>query len=323
MRRRVVPAGIAVTSLAAWTAVARADFVLPTPHKSGPNVTIAADAVNDTLDVVSKRDRRCEPRVQRGNGTLTHDPPPQDMLDAFAVLRRPATAADAFEPELRIPFTGQVAVDYVRRARVLPDGTAVYVVPSLRARPTIAKRPGFCSAREREALEHRLRGKPAQARRAARRLLRNYHNGQREAASRPPPPGLFVFAFGPDGDGGGGGGSDVREIRRYGALNASYVRGRGSRLIGLIPDGVATIDFTFARGHSLGLGPDSGHDRVYRAVYRRTAAVVDNIVYLTVPRLPGDALFNRQVWHAADGTVVNTIKPPSGQGLWSGTVTPG
>jgi hypothetical protein len=49
----------------------------------------------------------------------------------------------------------------------------------------------------------------------------------------------------------------------------------------------------------------------YRKIYRRTAAVVDNVVALTVPRLPGDALFNRQVWHAADGTVVNTIKPPS------------
>jgi hypothetical protein len=41
MRRRVVLAGIAVTRLAAWTAVARADLVLPTPHESGPNVTIA------------------------------------------------------------------------------------------------------------------------------------------------------------------------------------------------------------------------------------------------------------------------------------------
>jgi hypothetical protein len=49
---------------------------------------------------------------------------------------------------------------------------------------------------------------------------------------------------------------------------------------------------------------------VYRTVYRRTAAVVDNVVYLTVPRLPGDALFNRQVWHAPDGSVVNTVKPP-------------
>jgi hypothetical protein len=74
---------------------------------------------------------------------------------------------------------------------------------------------------------------------------------------------------------------------------------------------VARIDFTFARGRSLDLGPGpSGRDRVYRTVYRRTAAVVDNVVYLTVPRLPGDALFNRQVWHAPDGSVVNTVKPP-------------
>jgi hypothetical protein len=50
---------------------------------------------------------------------------------------------------------------------------------------------------------------------------------------------------------------------------------------------------------------------------------VDNIVSLTVPRLPGDALFNRQVWRAANGTVVNTIKPPSEQPFWTGTFTAG
>jgi hypothetical protein len=310
MRRRAVLGAVAATGAAACAAVARADFVLPTPHKPGPNATIAADALNDTLDVVGKRDHRCQPRIQRRNPAVTHDPPPQDVLDAFAVLRRPATPADAFKPALRIPFIGDVAVDYVRRARVLPDGTSVYVVPSLSARPTIAKRPGFCSAREREALEHRLRGKPDQAQRAARRLLRSFEKWQRRAASLPPQPGLFVFAFKADGNGGGGGGADVVEIRKHGALSASYVRGRGSRMIGLVPDGVATIDFTFARGHSLGLGPDPGHDRVYRAVYRRTAAVVHNIVYLTVPRRPEDAFFNRQVWRAADGSVINTVKPP-------------
>ena len=309
MRRQAVLAAIVVSCAAACAAVASADFVLPTPHKSGPNATIAVDAVNDTLDVVGKRDHRCEPQVERRNPTLTHAPPPQDMLDAFAVLRRPATPADAFETKLRIPFGGAIAVDYIRRARVLPDGTSIYVVPSLNARPIVARRPGLCSAREREALEHRLRGKPAPAQRAARRLLRAFERSQRQAASRPPQPGLFVFAFGPYGGGGGGGGSDVREIRKYGALNASYVRGRGSRVVGLVPDGVATIDFTFARGHSLGLGPDAGHDRVYRTIYRRTAAVVHNVVALTVPRMPEDALFNRQVWHAADGTVVNTIQP--------------
>jgi hypothetical protein len=69
---------------------------------------------------------------------------------------------------------------------------------------------------------------------------------------------------------------------------------------------VATIDFTFARGH--GLGPEG--DRVYRKVYRRTVAVVANVVALAVPRMPQDAFFNRQLWRAADGSVVNTVRPP-------------
>jgi hypothetical protein len=310
MRRRAVLVAVAATGATACATVASADFVLPTPHEAGPNATIATDAVNDAINAVAKGDRRCQPQLVRRGAATTHDPPPQEMLDAFAVLRRPATAADAFDVKHRIPIAGQVAVDYIRRARVLPDGTSVYVVPALSARPALAKRPASCSAREREVLAHRLRGKPAPARREARRLLSLFETSQRRAASLPPQPGLFVFAFGPHGGGGGGGGSDVLEIRRHGALSASYVRGRGSRMIGLVPDGVATIDFTFARGHSLGLGPGPGHDRVYRTVYRRTAAVVDNVVYLTVPRLPGDALFSRQVWHAADGTVVNTIKPP-------------
>jgi hypothetical protein len=107
------------------------------------------------------------------------------------------------------------------------------------------------------------------------------------------------------GRGGGGGGQDVAAIRRYGSYTASYVRHRGSKLVGLVPDGVATIDFTFARGH--GLGPEG--DRVYRKIYRRTVRVVSNIVFLTVPRMPEDALCNRQVWRAADGSVVNTITP--------------
>jgi hypothetical protein len=83
------------------------------------------------------------------------------------------------------------------------------------------------------------------------------------------------------------------------------VRHRGSKLVGLVPDGVATIEFTFARGHAL--GPED--DRVYRRIYRRAVAVVSNIVLLTVPRMPLDALYNRQVWRAADGSVVNTITP--------------
>jgi hypothetical protein len=312
MRREAVLAAVAASCAAACAAVASADFVLPTPTKPGPNATVATDAVNDAINAVAKGDRRCQPKLVRGGAATTHDPPPREMLDAFAVLRRPATSADAFDVQHRIPYAGEVAVDYIRRARVLADGTSVYVVPALNARPTLARRPADCSAREREALAHRLRGKHAQVQRAARRLLRTFETSRRQAASLPPQPGLFVFESGPHGGGGGGGGLDLSEIRKHGTLSSSYVRGRGSRIVGVVPDGVATIDFTFARGHSLDLGPGpgSGRHRVYRTVYRRTAAVVDNVVYLTVPRLPGDALFNRQVWRAADGSVINTIKPP-------------
>ena len=285
--------------------VASADFVLPTPTQVGPNTRVAADAVNAAIRVVDERDHTCLQRPRPRRGSATHDPPPQDMLDAFAVLRRPATPADAIDPErLSLAGAAVVAVDYIRRARVLPDGTAVYVVPALDAQPGVAKRPERCFAREREALEHRLRGKPGQARRAARRLLRNLHHSQRVLASTAPKAGLFLFEIGPRG-GGGGGGVDVATITHHGAYSATYVRGRGSRMVGLIPDGVATIDFTFARGH--GLGPEG--DRVYRTIARRTAAVVNNDVYLTVPRMPEDALYNRQVWRAADGSVLRRIEP--------------
>src|SRR3954451_12802857 len=306
MRRRAVLAVVTATG-ATCAGVASADFVLPTPQRPGPNAAIATHAVNDAIDAVGKGDRRCQAQLVRGGAATTHDPPPPEMLDAFAVLRRPASPGDALDLRHRLPFGALIAVDYIRRARALADGTSIYVVPALSAGPALTKRPGSCSARERGALAHRLRGKPAQAQRAARRLLRSFQTSRRQAASLPRRPGLFVFESGPHG-GGGGGGLDVPGIREHGALNAPSVRGRGSRLVGLVPDGVATIDFTFARGHSLGGGP--GRRRGYRTGYRRTAAVVDNVVALTVPRLRGDALFNRQVWHAADGTVVNTIKPP-------------
>jgi len=125
MRRRAVLLAVAATGAASCAAVASADFVLPTPQRPGPNATIATDAVNDAIDAVAKGDRRCRPELVRAGATITHDPPPQEMLDAFAVLRRPATAGDAFDLRHRLPFAASVAVDYVRRARVLPDGTSV------------------------------------------------------------------------------------------------------------------------------------------------------------------------------------------------------
>jgi hypothetical protein len=307
MGRRSGLVVLAVVGAAAGATVASADLVIPASHPPGPNTLRAVDAVNDARGEVARGDRACRTRAPQGGGSVTHEPIPQDMLDAFAVLRRPETPQDAVDRRLRFPFADRIAVDYARRARVLPDGTRVLVIPALDAQPHLRLRPERCFARERAALEHRLRGEPPKAQRAARRLLRDAQRDERDAARRQPRAGLFVFTGGPHG-GSGGGGQDVATIRKHGSFSSSYIHGRGSRVVGLIPDGVATIDFAFARGRSL--EPEGKRKRVYRTVYRRTVAVVHNIVALTVPRLPMDALFYRQVWRATDGSVVNIVRAP-------------
>lgn len=306
MERRRVIALLAGACVVGGAAVAQADFVIPSPKPPGPNERIAVDAVNGALKAVTGGETACRLRVAPVTGSKTHDPPPQDMLGAFAILRRPATPQDALVGETRFPLADRIAVDYIRRARVLPNGMAVYVVPALEARRPLLVRPERCVARERVALEHRLRGMPAQAQRAARRLLGRLERSQRTAARQVPKPGLFVLTQGKSG-GGGGGGGDVAEIRKRGELLAMSVHGRDALLVSLVPDGVATIEFTFARGHGIG----QERSRVYRSVYRRSVAVMHNIVALTVPRAPEDTFYSRQVWRAADGSVVNVVPAPT------------
>jgi hypothetical protein len=204
------------------------------------------------------------------------------------------------------PPADGVNVDYVRRARVLDNGMAVYVIPALNTRQTLRKRPERCFARERLALEHRLRGKPAQAQRAARRLLHSFQHGLRVAARRSPQAGLSLFVERKNG-GFGGGGGDVETIRNGGALVATGVRGHRALVVEVVPDGVATVDFEFARGHSR--DPDAR--RFYPHVYRARGAAVHNVVALTAPRSPLDVLFHREVWRAADGSIVKIVRTPT------------
>jgi hypothetical protein len=284
MRRRPALCLIALAAAAAGVAVAQAD------DGPGPNTKLANTAVNDARQAVWKGDRACAPRFGDHRGTTTHDPPPADMLALFAVLRRPATPSDAFDAKTQ-GLAADIAIDYVRRARILRDGTSVYAIPSLDARPHLLPSPADCRVRERAALEHRLRGLPARAQRAARRDLAAAQGYEEKATHQLATPGLFVLVTRPSG-GYGGGGGDAESLAKYGNFVES---GRGhdrAQIVGLVPDGVARIDFTFARAHG--------------RTYRRSVAVVDNVVALTVPRRPADPS-GRQVWRRADGSVVNVV----------------
>jgi hypothetical protein len=285
---------------------ARADVVAAAAPPPGPNTRIAEQALESALTAVAKRTPACRARVPHIAHSVTHDPIPHAMLDSFAVLRRPKVPQDEIAVRSDFPFAEKIAVDYIRRAVVLPGGLAVYVIPALDARPAIPKRPAVCVVRERQALAHRLRGKPAKAQRAARRQLTHLHEIERAAARRTVEPGLFLLVRGPHTGFGGSGVTSLSDIRRIGTFVASNSGRDSALLVGLVPDGVASIDFTFAAGHSR--GPDSA--RRYPTAYQHTAAVVDNVVALVVPRAPEDAIVNRQIWHAADGTAVNTVRWP-------------
>jgi hypothetical protein len=306
MRVRLGFVTLGTVAAIACAAVAPADVIAAGAPPPGPNTRIAEQALDSALRAVAKRSPACRARVPRLTHSITHDPIPQAMLDSFAVLRRPKVAQDEIGDDMDFPFAEKIAVDYIRRAIVLPDGKAVFVIPALDARPAIPKRPAVCTFRERQALAHRLRGKPAQAQRAARRALRHLHDIEYAAARRTVEPGLFLLVRGSNSSFGGSGVTSLGDIRRIGTFVAGNAGRDSALLVGLVPDGVATIDFTFAAGRSR--GPDSA--RTYATTYRRTVAVVDNVVALTVPRAPEDAIVNRQVWHAADGTAINAVRWP-------------
>ena len=306
MRRRLRLLALGTVSAIACAGVARADLTDASANPPGPNTRIAEQALDSALKAVAQRDPACRAHVPRLQHTVTHDPIPQAMLDAFGVLRRSKEAQDEIADDAGFPFAEKIAVDSIRRAVVLPGGRAVFVIPALDARPAIPKRPKVCSVRERQALEHRLRGKPARAQRAARRQLRHLHEIETAAARRTTEPGLFLLVRGPRSGFGGSGVTAVADIRRIGTFVAANAPRGSALLVGLVPDGVATIDFTFAPGHSR----VPGSNRRYGTAYRATAPVVNNIVAVTVPRAPQDAIVNRQVWRAADGTAINTVRWP-------------
>jgi hypothetical protein len=233
--------------------------------------------------------------------TFTHDPPSQDALNTIGLLRRPATAADRLDESKLAHFPAQdLYIDYVRAAHTA-SGRKLYIAVARNTNLTslFEPQPAKCLAAAHTQLVHLLAHQPRKVRSEALKIFGQLRAG-RERQPTAPYEGVFILSAGPNsGISGGGGGGSLANFAQHGAF-LSIGKGARSQLLGLVPDGVASITFEYPK--TVSRGPYFKPAR-YPSAVSRTVAVRDNAVALTVPRPPQDA-FTRMVWRAADGHVL-------------------
>lgn len=286
----------------------RDDFTLPPRERTRTGDVRAMEAYGEAQRAVAARDRACRLRFRVGSASVSHEPPAAELLAHFAILRRPASADDrVIDPAMPETEGWRFAIDYARRVQPRDGGLPLWIVPAA-STGTVPRRPARCHAAERTELERQMRDEPASRRRAAERILARTQQAELAANASPSLASLYLFARP---------GERTELVTASPTLDTLLERGfffgRGpngaarSGLVGLVPDGVATIDFTFAKGHSRASGvPDSP---TYPKVDHLSAKVVDNVVVLTAPRGSADVMYNRQVWRRADGSVIKRLEP--------------
>jgi hypothetical protein len=246
----------------------------------------AAKIFNKALDDVSKR-AVCQPKAP-SPATLIHDPPSQDLLSLFSVLRRPASPADAVSPQrlTQVPFIQSVFVDYVRVAHTV-DGRSYEIVPARIGSP-LPPASAACLHAVHEHLLHLLRGKPRGVRRRALGFFKAFVDLQHQVANAPPTETVFLFHH-RAGPLAGGGGNTIDEIRRRGEWGFVRTRSGGTIVDGLLPDPVASVTTYYSRG------------------VHRTDMVRDNMVSFVVPHDVPAVSPVKMIWRAADGSVVRAV----------------
>lgn len=268
------------------------------------------ELLNRAVLDVYQADGGCRPpSVLRRHPSVTDKRPSDRLLATLGVLRRSQT-----EEEARVGPDGfdylPAAGIYGRYVRLVhAAGGRSYLIVPARDTDLYKPRPKRCVRALRERFTELVVDRPASFRRAARRMLDQVIRTQWTAPDRGPREGVFLFDYAvTDGRRSGGGGVGATFIRRYGMFG-SLQRGRASRSIvsGLVPDGVATVTALFGRKASRGRHRSP---KLYPRAVKRTGALQDNVVSFTVPRPARDALPDRQVWRAPDGTIKRTVGRP-------------
>jgi len=162
-------------------------------------------------------------------------PPSQALLDAFGVLERPRTPADAVPPAAlqTLPFGGPVNLEAARQIR---EGTWLIPLENVNWFP---RTPERClrryTAKQRAAIER----------------------AEREAAARPPEEGVEI-AGKPPGAGFFGRWrlADIQQGRTFNVDNCAGAKHDQLVVIGLVPDSVTTVKVTARDGTVTEATPD-------------------------------------------------------------------
>lgn len=265
---------------------------------------IAVQLINEATHRVQHAHRACRPSLRVDpRPTFTTAKPSDALLGTLGVLRRPATDADRVDTtSLLFPFARGIYENWIRTATASDRRQFSVIVAQDRLRPRGI--PQSCLALEdgvlRRLLVHRGPAVATVALRLKRRLDREEH----PKGGFKPAEAIFLFQRTADGRiGSGGGGVDLAYFVRHG-LFASSGTGSRSTVSGLLPDGVARVDFTFARSVSRGPHRDP---KVYPMGIALSAEVQDNVVSFDVDRPAEDAFPAQMVWRRADGSVIRII----------------
>jgi hypothetical protein len=231
------------------------------------------------LALTQIRHRTASPRPAP---TTTQTRERQALLDILGVLRRPQTPVDLDSKLLTralegpaSPFLGLPDRALIRRATTTPWGSPVFLVPM-----------GPGSVARVKAAFGRRKPPPALVRRVTLPTER-------------------LMEVDSSGSGGDSDAADIEAGHALGTDGAGHSFAGGStqtRIILIVPDGVATVAFTFPR-------QADRHDPgapIYRRSLTVTAPVHGNVVAVQVPReCCGSDL--PMTWYASDGHVVKRL----------------
>ncbi|MBJ7331121.1 MAG: hypothetical protein JHC95_14580 [Solirubrobacteraceae bacterium] len=201
----------------------------------------AAEIFGKALERVAEK--QC--RIKDADGSTTKAPPSQALLDLIGVLRQPYAGAEPAVPPLLIGppvFTFDGMRPEAARRVALPDGRSVALLPVADVVDEPLTPPG-CRRALVQSVRREARSATAGVRRRAIRVAQEIR-----LESKPSAPVEGVAAAVLDGDGypmefmAG----PLAEIRDEG-IGVIYHVGKRRYIVGIAPDGVASVQFTFSR----------------------------------------------------------------------------